>query len=190
MIGCAIGVAKTTVAVIPSATEGGGFTSAMRAGNVRVAGIGDRREFAQSTFDRRAAGPQPHLDVASGLEQCKLLFGDADQHFLLTGACEPDHRLAGRDHLPHLGVHADHDRIVRRAQGRIAGLVAAGSCAGLGLQVSGFGRVERCLAAIQIRLADESLVLQFLEAPVVRALLVAVDLGRASPASAASAASR
>ena len=76
------------------------------------------------------------------------------------------------------GVDANDHRVVRCAQHGIAGLVATRLRARLRLQEARFGGVQRGLAPVQFGLADKALALQFLEAPVIGALLVAVYLGR------------
>jgi hypothetical protein len=60
-------------------------------------------------------------------QQRKLLFGNSDNDFLLADARQPDHRLAGIDHLPDLGVDTDDNGIVRSTQGRMCRLVIAGA---------------------------------------------------------------
>jgi len=80
--------------------------------------------------------------------------------------------------LSDFGVDADDHRIVRSAQHGIAGLVATRLRARLRLQEARFGSIQRGPAPVQFGLADEALALQFLEAPVISALLVAIHLGR------------
>jgi hypothetical protein len=154
----------------------GGSISAIRAGNVRVA-VFELRDLAQPAL---IGGPpaQRHRDFRRGLQRYQELLGDANLHFLLARPCKPDDRLPRADHLPDFGIDGSDDRIMRRTQDRIAGLIAAAARVRLGLQITGLGRIEQRLATVKLGLADEAFRLQVLEAPVVGALLVAVDLCR------------
>jgi hypothetical protein len=178
MIGCASGTAKATVAVMPSATDAGCVDERNAAGKVRVA--------ASATGETsrnlpRIGSPPPHRRTVISLAFFRIASccsGMPTSTSFSSARASRRTDWPGRHHLADFGVDRGDHRIVRRAQHGIGGLVAGRARIRHRLLITGLGRVQARLAPVEFGPADEPFRFEILEAPVIGALLVAVDLCR------------
>ena len=168
---------KLTIAVMPSATFGGGFSSATRAGNVRVTGSA-----TGETSRRRPSIGSPPAQSLTVMASARCSSASCCSGIPISTSFSPvrARRITDWPALTTWPTSAStevDDGVVRGPQYRVTGLIAARLGTRLGLLVMRFGGIERSLAPVEFGLADEPLRLQVLEAPVVGALLIAVNSG-------------
>ncbi len=112
--------------------------------------VGAARDLANPAGEDAArVGPERDTHRLPDLEALELALGRVDDDFLLAGACELEHRLAGGDDLAGFGGDGNDDAVRVGDERRVARLVRGEGGLGAHLLEAALGRVVRVLLPLE-----------------------------------------